>query len=344
MTAAADVVVVGAGPTGLTLAAQLRRFGVTVRVIDRQLDRAHESRALVMQPRTLELLRGLGIAQTLIERGNDAIQLRMHFGNRVVAMRLFDIGLEDSAYPFLLFISQAETEAVLSEHLACVGVQVERGVELLALTAGAKEVTCTLRHQGGRVEQVRPRYLIGCVPAYAIVASVGVVALTRRWTILVPVIVALVAVSAATATSITRDPGNEDYRAAARFIDEAARGGDAIGFSPAWARTGVLVYLRKLRGDASERLPVDVALAPNGSADQVGDIFAREVEPAELVRRLHAYPRLWVVGYRVSGWHPTPEPMKQVERGFVERRYKRLLQRTFGILQVKLYEWRNAAT
>ena len=190
----------------------------------------------------------------------------------------------------------------------------------------------------------RPRYLIGCVPAYAIVASVGVVALTRRWTILVPVIVALVAVSAATATSITRDPGNEDYRAAARFIDEAARDGDAIGFSPAWARTGVLVYLRKLRGDASERLPVDVALAPNGSADQVGDIFAREVEPAELVRRLHAYPRLWVVGYRVSGWHPTPEPMKQVERGFVERRYKRLLQRTFGILQVKLYEWRNAAT
>ena len=68
----------------------------------------------------------------------------------------------------------------------------------------------------------RPRYLIGCVPAYAIVASVGVVALTRRWTILVPVIVALVAVSAATTTSITRDPGNEDYRAAARFIDEAS--------------------------------------------------------------------------------------------------------------------------
>jgi 2-polyprenyl-6-methoxyphenol hydroxylase-like FAD-dependent oxidoreductase len=169
VTEAADVVVVGAGPTGLTLAAQVRRFGVSVRIIDRELDRARESRALVMQPRTLEVLRGLGIAQTLIERGNDAVQLRLHFGDRVVAMRLFDIGLEDTAYSFLLFISQAETEAVLGEHLAVVGVQVERGVELLAFTAGANEVTCTLRDQDGRVEQVRTRYLIGCDGAHSTV-------------------------------------------------------------------------------------------------------------------------------------------------------------------------------
>ena len=169
MTPAADVVVVGAGPTGLTLAAQLRRFGIPVRIIDRQLDRVHESRALVMQPRTLEILRGLGIAQKLVDRGNDAVQLRMHFGDRVVAMRLFDIGLEDSVYSFLLFISQAETEAVLGEHLAAAGVQVERGVELLAFTAGADEVTCTLRDQAGRVEEIRTRFLIGCDGAHSTV-------------------------------------------------------------------------------------------------------------------------------------------------------------------------------
>jgi 2-polyprenyl-6-methoxyphenol hydroxylase-like FAD-dependent oxidoreductase len=97
VTARADVVIVGAGPTGLTLAAQLQQFGTSIRVVDRQLDRVHESRALVMQPRTLEVLRGLGIAETLVERGNDAVQLRMHFGERVVGMRLFDIGLEDTA-------------------------------------------------------------------------------------------------------------------------------------------------------------------------------------------------------------------------------------------------------
>src|SRR5215207_221958 len=119
-----------------------------------------------MRPRTLEVLRGLGIAPTLIERGNDAVQLRMYFGKRIVAMRLYDIGLEDTAYPFLLFISQAETEAILNEHLGAQGVEVERGVELLAFTAGADEVTCTLRRHDGTTEQVRTqaaRYRAGRV-------------------------------------------------------------------------------------------------------------------------------------------------------------------------------------
>jgi 2-polyprenyl-6-methoxyphenol hydroxylase-like FAD-dependent oxidoreductase len=162
-------VIVGAGPTGLTLAAQLQQFGTSIRVVDRQLDRVHESRALVMQPRTLEVLRGLGIAETLVERGNDAVQLRMHFGERVVGMRLFDIGLEDTAYPFLLFISQAETESILSEHLAARGVPVERGVELISFSARSEEVACTLRDGDGRTEQVRCRYLVGCDGAHSTV-------------------------------------------------------------------------------------------------------------------------------------------------------------------------------
>ena len=166
---AIDVVIVGAGPTGLTLAGQLHAFGVDFRIVDRQSDRVHESRALAMQPRTLEVLRGLGIAQALVERGNDAVELRMHFGKRVVPMRLFDIGLEDTAYPFLLFISQADTEAIITEHLAAQGVRVERGVELLALSTVAKGVTCTLRHEDGTTEQVRSRYLVGCDGAHSTV-------------------------------------------------------------------------------------------------------------------------------------------------------------------------------
>jgi 2-polyprenyl-6-methoxyphenol hydroxylase-like FAD-dependent oxidoreductase len=169
VTATTDVLVVGAGPTGLTLAAQLQQFGTSIRVVDRQLDRVHESRALVMQPRTLEVLRGLGIAETLVERGNDAVQLRIHFGERMVGVRLFDIGLEDTAFPFLLFISQAETEAILSEHLASRRVSVERGVELVSFSADSDEVTCTLRGVDGRVEQVRCRYLVGCDGAHSTV-------------------------------------------------------------------------------------------------------------------------------------------------------------------------------
>jgi 2-polyprenyl-6-methoxyphenol hydroxylase-like FAD-dependent oxidoreductase len=162
-----DVLVVGAGPTGLTLAGLLRAMGVTVRIIDRQLDRVRESRALAVQPRTLEVLRGLGLAQTLVERGNCASQLRLHADGRVVAVRLFDVGLEDTAYPFLLFVSQAETESVLNEHLAEQGVHVERGVEIVSFEAGEEAVLCTLRHGDERTERLHARYLVGCDGAHS---------------------------------------------------------------------------------------------------------------------------------------------------------------------------------
>jgi 2-polyprenyl-6-methoxyphenol hydroxylase-like FAD-dependent oxidoreductase len=157
-----DVLVVGAGPTGLTLAAQLQAFGATVRIVDRQLDRVHESRALGVQPRTLEVLRGLGLAEELIARGNDAVWVQLHAGGRVVRIRLFRLGLDDTAYPFLLFVSQAETEQILLDHLAGCGRPVERGVELVGFHADPDAVTCTLVHRDGRTEQVRARYLVGC--------------------------------------------------------------------------------------------------------------------------------------------------------------------------------------
>jgi len=157
-----DVLVVGAGPTGLTLAAQLQAFGATVRIVDRQLDRVHESRALGVQPRTLEVLRGLGVAEELVARGNDAVWVQLHASGRVVRIRLFGLGLDDTAYPFLLFVSQAETEQVLNDHLATGGIRVERGVELVGFHADPDAVTSTLRRRDGRTEQVRARYLVGC--------------------------------------------------------------------------------------------------------------------------------------------------------------------------------------
>jgi len=96
----------------------LRAFGAHLRIVDRQLDRVHESRALAIQLPTLEVLRGLGITEALVEHGNDTVRLHIHLGSRVVRVRLFDVGLEDSAYPFLLFLSQSETEAIMNEHLA----------------------------------------------------------------------------------------------------------------------------------------------------------------------------------------------------------------------------------
>src|SRR5690349_16942567 len=95
-----DVLVVGAGPTGLSLAAQLAAFGVVPRIIDRGHDRVHESRALAIQPRTLEVLAGLGVTEQLIAHGNRAVQLRLHARGRELAVPLFDLGLDDTAYPY----------------------------------------------------------------------------------------------------------------------------------------------------------------------------------------------------------------------------------------------------
>src|SRR5215218_1055398 len=113
-----DVLIVGAGPTGLAMAAQLQRFGVSLRVIDAAVDRVHESRALAIQPRTLEVLRPVGVESQLVARGNPTIRLRITAGRRVVQAPLFDIGADDTAFPFLLFLSQAETEEILLRHLA----------------------------------------------------------------------------------------------------------------------------------------------------------------------------------------------------------------------------------
>lgn len=170
-----DVLVVGAGPTGLALAAQLHAYGASFRIVDRALDRAHESRALGVQPRTLEVLAGFGVSDEMVRLGNRALRLRLHFGHRMTSVPVFDIGTDDTPYPYLLFISQAETERILSEHLTAAGVALERGTELVDFhdtdgTAGADAVvTCRLRHQDHREELINARYVVGCDGAHSTV-------------------------------------------------------------------------------------------------------------------------------------------------------------------------------
>ncbi|WP_031497945.1 FAD-dependent monooxygenase [Streptomyces bicolor] len=171
MTAPLDVLVVGAGPTGLALAAQLRAFGTGFRIVDRSLDRVRESRALGIQPRTLEALAGFGVTDLLVARGNPAMRLRLHLTRRTVSIPLFDIGLPDTPYPFLLFLAQSETENVLGEHLAARDVTIERGTELIGLEQRGPHVVCRLRGRDGTEETVAARYVVGCDGAHSTVRA-----------------------------------------------------------------------------------------------------------------------------------------------------------------------------
>jgi len=165
-----DVLIVGAGPTGLALASQLQSFGLRFRIIDRALDRARESRALAVQARTLELLQSIDLADALVARGNPSAHLVLHFGGgRAAEVRLGGFAAADTRFPFVLFVSQAETEALLGWHLTSRGVTIERGVEFSDFAADAEGIDATLRHIDGREERVRTRYLVGCDGAHSTV-------------------------------------------------------------------------------------------------------------------------------------------------------------------------------
>ena len=172
-----EVLVVGAGPTGLTLAAQLCSFGTSVRIVDRLTNRTQESRALAVQPRSLEILDRLGLADSLVRRGSTSSRLLLHFNQRlIVPVSLADISRPDTRFPFLLFVSQAETESVLVDHLASLGLRIERGIALVSFKVDSDGVVSTLRHENGREEHVRSRYLVGCDGAHSTVRKVTGVA------------------------------------------------------------------------------------------------------------------------------------------------------------------------
>lgn len=165
-----DVLIVGAGPTGLVLAEQLRAFGIRFRIVDRALDRARESRALAVQARTLEILQSLGLAQSLVARGNPSARLTIHLeGGAGAEVDLGRFAATDTRFPYILFVSQAQTEAVLGEHLGSAGVAIERGVELWEAISGPDGVDCVLRHRDGRDEHLRAAYLAGCDGAHSTV-------------------------------------------------------------------------------------------------------------------------------------------------------------------------------
>lgn len=154
------VLIVGAGPTGLTLALTLRRYGIAARMIDRLDKPADLSKALAVWPASLEVLSGLGVSAAF-ERAATAMSA-VTFGDG--ARRLARVSMKDgidSAYPDPLLLPQSQTEAILTARLIDVGGTIERGVELTSLTETADAVTANLKHADGRIEEATASWLVG---------------------------------------------------------------------------------------------------------------------------------------------------------------------------------------
>jgi 2-polyprenyl-6-methoxyphenol hydroxylase-like FAD-dependent oxidoreductase len=165
-----QVLIVGAGPTGLSLALWLARAGVRSRVIERELEPPRTSRAIAVQARTLEFYRQLGIAHEAIERGRtlDALNLWVD-GQRAAHIPFGDLGRARSDFPFVLMLAQDEHERLLTAELARAGVTVERGTSLKRFEAGEHSVRATLVTADGRTEITELAYLAGCDGARSVV-------------------------------------------------------------------------------------------------------------------------------------------------------------------------------
>ncbi|WP_218082421.1 FAD-dependent monooxygenase [Anthocerotibacter panamensis] len=161
------VLVVGAGPTGLVMAAELARRGVPCRIVDKRPARSLHSKAFGVHARTLELFDAMGIAEETIARGVQVKGVNLYAGERRIAHMHLD--KLESTYPFMFFLAQHETEAVLETHLERLGGRVERSVEALGFTQDEQGVTTTLRHADEHEEAVRTCWLIGCDGAHSTV-------------------------------------------------------------------------------------------------------------------------------------------------------------------------------
>jgi 2-polyprenyl-6-methoxyphenol hydroxylase-like FAD-dependent oxidoreductase len=169
-----DVLIVGAGPTGLALAITLRQFGVPVRIIDRAAQPSSVSKALAVWSASLEALQGMGVIGEFIAAGERLRALSVGDGNRELALFAVGTGI-DSPYPYPLLLPQSRTEQILGARLSALGVEIERGVELIGLAQDGNRVSARLRHADNRTEEVDARYLVGCDGARSFVRqSLGV--------------------------------------------------------------------------------------------------------------------------------------------------------------------------
>lgn len=161
-TGAAQVLIVGAGPVGLTAAHELARRGLRVRLIDGADGPARTSRAVAVHPRTLETFDQMGVVAPVIEAGRRNRAFTMFARGRKLVRLDADYSSMPTRYPYTVIIEQTRTEAVLREAVARLGVRVEWGVRLTDLAQDPSGVRARLERADGTREEYEVPWLVGC--------------------------------------------------------------------------------------------------------------------------------------------------------------------------------------
>src|SRR5262245_55694232 len=175
MVTDAQVLVVGAGPVGLYMAAELNRHGVSCRIVDKNEGPTHDTRAATIQARTLEILESVSLADEFLRVGNTCHAIATYTSDhKLIKYLTFDE--LDSAFPIALLLPQSQTEHVMSRYLARLGTEVERRIELVAFEQDEEGVRATLQRSDGEQETANASYLIACDGAHSRVRhALGVV-------------------------------------------------------------------------------------------------------------------------------------------------------------------------
>jgi 2-polyprenyl-6-methoxyphenol hydroxylase-like FAD-dependent oxidoreductase len=161
-----DALIVGAGPTGLTMAHELARDGITCRVVDKSAHRAMESRAIAIHARTLETFELIGLADDFLNIGQRITGVNIYGDSGRIGHARF--GGLDTRFAYVLGVPQDETERIIEEHVTQHGVRVERKTELVAVAQHEGGISARLR-TGDREEEVAADWLLGCDGAHSAV-------------------------------------------------------------------------------------------------------------------------------------------------------------------------------
>ncbi len=162
-----DVLIIGAGPSGLFAAGELARHGVSVRLIEREVQPHRQARATAIQPGTLEILDSVDLLPPFLEASEHVRRSRL-YGPDMSELRSMTFEGIDCRCEFQCSLPQYETERILEAHLAALGGAVERGVTATKVVPDANGVLVELAHGDGGVETVHPEVVIGAGGAHSI--------------------------------------------------------------------------------------------------------------------------------------------------------------------------------